>query len=46
MLIKKFASSMRVSVTAMKIRLKNAGKYEYCPMEDYVDGVGVDSSEA
>ena len=45
LLIKKFANSMRVSLTAMKIRLKTAGKYEFCPMEEYVDWVGSGSDE-
>ena len=43
-LINMFANSMRVSRTAMMIRLKNTGKFEYCPMDEYVSGVGADSN--
>ncbi len=42
-LINLFANSMRVSRTAMMIRLKNTGKFEYCPMDEYIAGVGVDN---
>lgn len=44
-LIKAFANSMRVSKQAMMIRLKTAGKYEYCPMTDYVKDLGVTNNE-